>query len=56
MAKRISIEVPAENADEAIVEALRHTAEEIGDEVKVERTASADSYSLTIHVFPDEEK
>jgi hypothetical protein len=53
---KIRIEVPAE-ADEAVVEALRVAALAL-DDATIEEVAEAppNSYSLTVHVFPDPEK
>lgn len=53
---RIRIEVPAE-ADEAVVAALREAAEAFdGAEIEEAAEAPENSYSLTVHVFPDPDK
>jgi hypothetical protein len=53
---RIKIELPAE-ADDAVVKALRDTARSLADAVPDESSnAPENSYSLTVHVFPDKEK
>jgi hypothetical protein len=53
---RIKIEIPAD-ADDAVVKALRDLARSLADAVPDETTtAPENSYSLTIHAFPDKEK
>lgn len=53
---RIRIEVPAE-ADEAVLTALREAAEAFdGAEIEEAAEAPENSYSLTVHVFPDPDK
>lgn len=53
---KIKIDVPAE-ADQAVVDALRAAAETFPDaEIDEVEEAPTNSYSLTIHVFPDPAK
>jgi hypothetical protein len=54
MLYRIRIEVPAES-DKAIVQKLRDAVASLGD-AEIVSSAPPDSYSLTVHVLPDEEK
>jgi hypothetical protein len=54
--RKVTIEVPAENADPAVVEQLRTAARGLGDEVAENATASPNSYSLTVHQLDDEKK
>lgn len=57
MQYRTQLEVPAE-ANPEVVKALQGAATTLGvkpEDVAVSATASPDSYSLTIHTFPDPE-
>lgn len=55
--RKVHIDVPAENADPVVVDALRAVARSLGvTDVRETTAASPDSYSLTIHVVPDEKK
>jgi hypothetical protein len=55
MRYKILLEVPVET-DEKVVEALRAVGTALQTDVVQSATASPDSYSLTVHVFPDEKE
>jgi hypothetical protein len=52
---KVQIEVPSGEADEGIVRELQALAQRLsGKETEVSRTASVGSYSVTVHVIPEE--
>jgi hypothetical protein len=52
---RVQIEIP-EDADPKVVEALKAAAHALSDDAEHIATASPNSYSLTVHVLPDEKE
>lgn len=59
MKYKVQIEVPAENSDPKVVDALNAVAAALGDAKEVTTSAilsnTPDSYSLTVHTFPEPE-